>query len=962
MKNLPITKNYFLWFLLVCICKTFGQGDPQIATAVELKTTLSEARHQELKELQEQIALATNTLDSAKIYNRLSIIYLTSKYYISKPKYDSVRYYAAEAMKLTEQAASNEHLQQHLLSLGLIGNVQRDLGNTSEAINYFNTILNITDTVNDPNFFYKNRQSATTHIASFYAYQKKYNLAIERYDDLFHYVEKNTIDTTQISSIVYLRYARFHRIINKLAIASKYAAYAVKVARRNKLLFRVAMVHLEWAHIKLKTDQIQEMTMHLETAYKLLKDKVEYKGLLSEYYHIKSIIAKRSSNNVERVYNAEKAFGLLNEKTVSEKHIELGTFLYETYKDNGDFKKANDILEQIFTLEKKLYNPEEIKKSAFSEIRRKEKSVALAEAEGEKMNSIITFIVFLLVICSGSAFYIYFDRKKKILLAREIAAQNKQLEQLDKAKSQFFSNITHELQTPLTLITGPLELALQENNLSLDTATKSKLQMAMHNTASLKTLVDDILDLSKLKAKKLSLRTQSTDLDTFLNETMRRFIPLMKQKKIVFNFCFKELQGVHAIIDTKKLEKVLNNLLSNAIKYTLANGTITVSGKLSSKEKLAITIEDTGIGISKEDLPFVFDRYFQSKDTSKPLEGGYGIGLSLVKELMELMHGTITAESILGKGSTFQITLPVEKIEQKKYGSINNKTFPNFEALSNHFVQNVQASKHKNTVLIVEDHQGMQHFIASILQEYYQIHIVNNGKEALETLQNNSIDLIISDIMMPAMDGFTLLETLKQSDAYHDIPIIMLTALSEIKYKTKALTIGVDDYLTKPFVASELLARTQNLIERYNSRKELKEEDTTAFDTEEILYTNDDVEGNQITIPSTEATVTKSDTELIAKVAEIIEENMMNPDFKLHELSEKVYLSERQLRRKIKCITGLSPKKFQQEILLMKARTLLEESEYSNVKAVALSVGMNNTTRFSKLYESRFGKHPNSYF
>lgn len=565
------------------------------------------------------------------------------------------------------------------------------------------------------------------------------------------------------------------------------------------------------------------------------------------------------------------------------------------------------------------------------------------------------------MICSGSAFYIYFDRKKKIQLAREISAQNKQLEQLDKIKSQFFSNITHELQTPLTLITGPLELALQENNQTLDEATKSKLQMAMHNTASLKTLVDDILDLSKLKAKKLALHTQSIDLDTFFNEVMRRFIPLMKQKEIDFSFCFKHLEGVYAIVDTKKLEKILNNLLSNAIKYTLASGKITVTGKLSKKGKLKLIVADTGIGISEEDLPFVFDRYFQSKDTTKPLEGGYGIGLSLVKELMELMQGKITVTSELNQGTTFTVVLPIEQITQKPYRKSTNTTFPSINDVPEHQVLDMYTTLHQQTVLIVEDHQGMQHFVATILQNHYQIHIANNGKEALDTLKTTSVDLIISDIMMPAMDGFTLLETLKASDTYRNIPVIMLTALTDIKHKTKALTIGVDDYLTKPFVASELLARTRNLIERYNFRKEIAVEETSFSDEDELLVTTAHTD-IPVSTEGKQAIVTKSDTELIARVAEIIEENMLNPHFKLNDLTDEIFLSERQLRRKIKLITGLSPKKFQQEILLIKARTLLEEGAYSNVKAVAVSVGMNNTTRFSKLFEARFGKHPNSYF
>ena len=210
--------------------------------------------------------------------------------------------------------------------------------------------------------------------------------------------------------------------------------------------------------------------------------------------------------------------------------------------------------------------------------------------------------------------------------------------------------------------------------------------------------------------------------------------------------------------------------------------------------------------------------------------------------------------------------------------------------------------------------------------------------------------------MMPAMDGFTLLETLKKSESFSMIPVIMLTALSDVNYKLKALTIGVDDYLNKPFIASELLARVHNLVLRYQARKAyMLEIEETEADEEKIP----DAFTPQTKQP---IIIEKSDATLIAKVAEIIEQNMDNPDFKLNHLTSIIYLSERQLRRKIKLITGLSPKKFQHEIQLQKAKALLEEGTYNNVKAVALSVGMHNTTRFNKLYVDRFGKHPSRYF
>lgn len=961
---LALVKLSFLWSILLFVFIVNGQNKRQTSSEfIGLKNTLCKSHQKELKSLSSELKIAKTAIDSAIIFNKISTIHLKTSYYVKTPKYDSILYYAKKSLRLIENDQSVEGIQEHLISLQRIGAMYNILGNNSKSMNYFNDILNITENIPNAFNYYKTREGATTYLALFYANQGKFDLAIKQYQNLFQYMRKNEIKISYISSIVYLYLSRFHRKSGRISTALTYAIKAEKIAFQNDIYFRIAMANFEIAQNKIALNDTQSAYFFLEKGFTLLNDTVEYIVLLSEYYHIKSIIAQQNSNNKERVNNAEKAFALFGKKIVSKKQIELGHFLYESYKEVGDFEKATVILEQINDLEKSLFGIEELKKSALFEIQRRDKNIELAEEKSETLNQIILCIVLLFIVSVMSAIHIYRDRKKKMALSRGIIKQNEALEQLDKAKSQFFSNITHELQTPLTLITGPLEQALSENNEQLDVATKSKLQMAIKNTASLKTLVNDILDLSKLKAKKLTLHSQRTDIDTFLNATMRKFVPLMQQKQLTFHFCFKNLEHVYAIIDTQKLEKVLNNLLSNAIKYTPAKGTISVCGKLNTKDTLIITVKDTGVGISTDDLPFVFDRYFQSKDASKPLEGGYGIGLSLVKELVEFLNGTIDLKSNVTKGSEFTVTLPLKGIDKKTKITYVNSQVSTIKAATDHFTLNLEdihKTMQQHTILIVEDHRDMQHYIASVLQKNYQLVIVNNGKEALDKLQTTSIDLIVSDVMMPAMDGFTLLETLKESEAYREIPIIMLTALADIKYKLNALTIGVDDYLTKPFIASELLARIQNLLQRYQSRKEFKEEIQAAVRFEDELLENTP-ENNDIYVDQSVKT-SKSDTELIAKVAEIIEKNMDNPDFKLNDLTEKIYLSERQLRRKIKLITGLSPKKFQQEIQLLKARTLLEEDTYRNVKAVAMSLGMQNTTRFSKLYVERFGKHPSSYF
>ncbi len=945
-----IRSNLFLLFLLTI---TVMNGQQKINKRIKLEEKLSISHQIELENYQVMLDSARTSIDSAKIYNDVATVYLKSKYYLTNPEYNCVIDYANKAINLTKDDKSNLGIQQHLKSLCRIGAAYKDIGNTSKAMDYFNEILSSTETVSNPSYFYDARQLATTKIASFFATQENYELAINQYTSLFEYIKKKEIDTLKISSIVYLRYANFHREINSLDISFEYANKAKEVAIRNNKSFRVAMAYLELASIAFKKEEIWNAKMFLAKAFKLLKN-TQYVGLLSEYYYIKSLLADRSSNLYNKIYYAEKAFDLLNKQTISKLHITIGNLLYEAYKENGNFKKASYILEETSSLEKKLTNNEEIKKSALIEVKRRDDDIISEQTKSKNKSNVILFVVTLFILAVITTIYIFKDRQKKIRVALEITEKNEQLKELDKVKSRFFSNISHELQTPLTLICGPIEQVLNEEKKSLDPVTKAKLQMVMKNTKALKVLINDILDLSKLKAKKLTLNSENINLHTFFNEIIQKFTLLVRQNDIKFQYCFKNLEANYAVIDTKKLEKVINNLLSNAIKYTPTKGTISVKGTFIKNKQLLISVKDTGVGISSSDIPQIFDRYFQTSDTTKPLEGGSGIGLSLVKELVELMKGKIAVNSKLGQGSIFTITIPVKKMKQKTRENFQTNMLLNNEISLDHLALETEFKTKEHTILIVEDHTGMQEFIASILQKRYKLLIANNGKEAIDKLNTNTVDLIVSDVMMPVMDGFTFLEAIKQSETHYDVPIIMLTALSEIRYKLKALTIGADDYLTKPFVSKELLARTHNLIERYCSRKKVKAEST-------ILDVTIEESSSESTIINV-GKHTKSDIELMTKVAKIIEQNIDNPDFKLNDLTEEIYLSERQLRRKIKLITGLSPKKFQQEILLSKARTLLEEGIYYNTKAVALSVGMQNTTRFSKLYEARFGKHPSDYF
>ena len=955
-----------LCFLLFSIT-AFSQHDSnQGSNTYTLKTKLSDNHRSELRIHLRSLDTARSTNSIARIHLDIAIVHIMASYYLKTPRYDSIYYYANKAFMLTKDNTSLSGLKLHLHASNTIATTYTDLGNRTKALKHFDNTLRITENIKNPSFFYKERQGATTETAIIIADQGNYKLAIKHYESLLNYVEKHQIDKRKISSIVFMKLAGFHRKTKNLDIAFTYANKALKVAARNKLPFREAMAYLELASIKLETKEYDTTKSYLSKAFTLLQ-KTEYTSLLSRYYQINSVLADNSNDKHQKIYYAERAFDLLHKKRASREHIAVGKLLSEAYKEVGEYQKALNTLEEVIDWEKNILNQEELNTTALLEIHRRENEIMYErkQKELEQNNSQIKNIVIMvslvfLFIAIIITVLVFKDRQKKILLANVIEQKNEQLKELDLSKSRFFANISHELRTPLTLVSGPIEQILNETESSLDPTTKRKLTMVRKNTDSLKTLINDILDLSKLKANKLTLNTQSIKLTPFLKEITQRFNVLAEQKGITFDYHIKDLTIQEVEVDSQKLEKIIINLLSNAFKYTPRRGNINLSTSQENNQ-LQIIISDSGRGISENDLPYIFDRYFQSNDPKKPLEGGSGIGLSLVKELINLMEGEISVKSNKKTGSTFKLTVPLVEVK-------TNNTQP-----LNHYGSNIKTgitflddielttkyNKKKQTILIVEDHTEMQQYIASVLNKKYDLIIANNGEEALQLLSSNTIDLIISDIMMPIMDGYELLETVKQSNTiYQDIPFIMLTALTDISKKLKALTIGVDDYLTKPFAPKELLARVHNLIYRYHERKKIKSEITIDDEPSEEMPNN---QKNTVKNKINELH-SKADILLIEKAAQIIEENLENPEFKLIDLTTVLHLGERQLRRKIKMVTGLSPKKFQQEIILQKARIFLESETYGSVKAISLSVGMPNVSRFSKLYEIRYGKHPNTYF
>lgn len=403
------------------------------------------------------------------------------------------------------------------------------------------------------------------------------------------------------------------------------------------------------------------------------------------------------------------------------------------------------------------------------------------------------------------------------LAKTEIEKQAIKLREMDKVKTRFFANISHELRTPLTLINAPLEALMDNGDYKDDEVLNETIGVARRNGGRLKSLIDEILDLTKLEAGKLKLIENPVNLKELIELSLERYELGFRAKSIDFKLDFQLQEDFTTNLDGSQASKVINNLLSNALKFTPEEGkvSIDVRSKPNDKSLVQIIVKDTGEGIHPDDLPFVFNRFYQSELADKKAEGGTGIGLSLAYELAKLFGGDLHAESKLGKGSKFIFELPKREVDpglvapmavimDKDLLSSLSETIKNYSQ---------KFDIEKPCLLITEDHPEMRAFIAKTLSPFFTIHQAENGRIGLSVLKEQSIDIVITDVMMPVMDGFELLEAIKADEALHQISIIMLTARADHESRLQALTLGIDDYLTKPFSNAEFLARIKNILE-----------------------------------------------------------------------------------------------------------------------------------------------------
>lgn len=555
---------------------------------------------------------------------------------------------------------------------------------------------------------------------------------------------------------------------------------------------------------------------------------------------------------------------------------------------------------------------------------------------------------------------------RKYLQNKAILTAQLEIERIEKEKSQemgqmrsrFFANISHEFRTPLSLILGPVEDLLGKQSEEV-LVQSTQLKVIKRNATRLKRLISQLLDLSKLETGKVKLNLQEGNLTKYIRSIVYSFCSLAESREIEYTFDLQSTPG-EVWFDPDKLDKITTNLISNAFKFTPHKGRILITLRYETKEateeayQLVLTVEDSGKGIPDDQRLKIFDRYYQINSSENNGPEGSGIGLALTKELVDVHRGFISVESKIGKGTRFRVELPVSKTH---FSEEDLNTRPDeihaLDIIEGEYQEEdregilekleeepIQKNEALPVILIVEDHKDLRNYIKQHLSSWYQLHEAGNGKTGLKIAIDIIPDLVITDLMMPEMDGMEMCQRIKEDERTNHIPVIMLTARADQQSKLDGLKTGADNYLIKPFDSEELKVRVKNLIDQRNKLQEKFSSAFFAFNGRGEIKSADDL--------------------FLQKAVEIVNDHISDDKFTVEMFCSSLGMSNSQINRKLQAITGLTPSLFIRNLRLRQSLLLLEKG-YDNIARIAFEVGFSDHSYYSKCFRELYSSSPTEY-
>jgi len=835
--------------------------------------------------------------------------------------------------KLLEIATKLDNVFFQMLAYNLYGIINASEKKYQISIDYYNKARALAEKENDT----INVALSHQNVALNYYFIDEFEMAkmfmfkaLKTYNSIKVFVSKEQQD----SDYIYL-YMKLSLVADTKKEAINYTDLSIARSLENDYSNYAALGYLYKGRVYSKYGDYNLAIKNYQLA--LESNKKAHVKSAGPYIEMMDVLTKSSQYEKAKAY-MDTLYTIFTEKDIRPLYIDKNKITSEVYKNIGDYDKALYYAEKQVTIADSLlkYNNYDllIEYGKRFETKEKEKEIinqqlVIEKQDNEKKNIILFGGVALFI--GILAFQWRFNAQKNKKSEAE-SAYEKEYE-FNQVRTAFLENISHEIRTPLTLINGYLNLINEET--SDNQKVKGYINNALLNSKKVIFDADEILNLLKFEDHKMSLKIVSKELNEFLRSTFCSFDILANTRNIELIYKSKIPNNYKVDIDAFKVEKILTNLVSNAIKFSNSNSKVIVETEILNAN-LEIKVIDFGQGIDKEDLERIFTRFYQTKNNKSI--GGIGIGLLLAKDFAQFLGGNITVESEMGKGSTFKFNMPLSENviieESKEVFSIKDMN-PNLVDKEKSKETKI-IDTNKPSILIVEDSIEMSNYLKEILMPFYNCTFAFDGLEGIELAKKQTFDLVASDVMMPKADGYEFKKLLKVLPEYTSIPFILITAKSLSEDKVKGFSIGIDDYITKPFNKEELIVRINNLLKNSDELKlSIKTPDNTLKD-----------------IPETHA------DKLLKEVADIIMDNISNENFKVEDLASKMNYSQRQLSRILNRYTGLSTIKFIQEIKLREAYKLIESKKFNTISEVQFEVGITSSSYFSEKFKNRFGINP----
>ena len=854
---------------------------------------------------------------------------------------DSALYFGEKAHYLSKELNYQSGI---IKSLNFQGIAYRNKSDYSNAFKYFVEALKAAEEAeNLEQIGYSN-----INIGNIYIYQTNYEGAIEYFNKALTPAKK--LNDQSMLAYIYLNLGRTYSRMNEFEKAESNYLKTQSLRKNIEDKSGLVTIAVDLAELTMRKGDLDQSLKYFHESIAAI-NQVKNKGALAFSLHNIAVIHRMKSNLDSAQYYSDLALEVAKKNNLKNDVRKIHENMSFIAEERGDYEKAlfyfklNQINEDSIFNEQTTRTIESLKSQYEAE--KKEAETRFLREIVDRQQTIIILAAAAVLLLGVIAIIIYRRAIERRRLNQQISAQAKKLEELDFAKSRFFANISHDLRSPLSLILGNYEQIKSDKNSYLTNDAEQNLEIANKNAQRLLFLTDEINELTKLEEGKINLKLQDVPVNAYLTSLISLFKSSAEFKSVKLSFDSTIPDEVAFSIDPRQFEKILFNLITNALKHTHQGDSVTIKAD-TTDELLHIAIIDTGEGIPEESLPYLFDRYYQSPKNKYHVYEGLGIGLSLVKELVDVHGGKIKVHSKINEGSTFTLSMPFmilddassaipetsEELQTKNklWSELWEKTYqPESSIALNSNGQN----KEKPKILLVDDHPEVREFIAKLISSDYHVTEAENGVMALKILKNQPVDLVVTDLMMPWMDGFELLEKMQEDEDWKSIPVLVVSARNTADDQFRVLTRGINNILQKPFSKDEILLRIKNLLNQ--KEKWSKESGNTILVNDKPLI--NDIE-----------------KELMEKVRNLIIQQIDNPDLTVLVLADAMAASERKVYRMIKKLTDLTPHEYIKEIRWHYLESLIKNKSLKNPTEAAKAIGMKNVTNFKKQFHKKFNR------